>query len=120
MVANVRNLDGVKRPMKTFEADAKMFDLLEKAAALRTNAQGGKVYEADIIRDTLLAHAATDALARAEVEFVRRIAELPAEARDEATRAFDMRRRELLAVCEHHKIPVSGIASAKLAGKGKK
>lgn len=107
MASGFRSLDGVKRPMKTFEADAAMFDLLEKAAALCTFAAGaGKVYEADIIRETLRAHAANDALRSAAEAHRERMRALKPEDRARIDEMYERRRAELVAICEYHGIPV--------------
>jgi hypothetical protein len=106
MVAGLRSLAGVKRPMKTFEADAAMFDLLEKSAALRTFAEGSKVYESDVIRRTLLEHAATDTVRLAVDQFEARVAEMKPEDREPARELFERKLSELLSACEYHGITV--------------
>lgn len=102
----LRSLDGVKRPMKTFEADQKMFDLLEKVSALRSTAAGRKVYESEVIRDTLLAHAAEDALRQAPKLLKHLLAGAAPEHVEEIRRAYERRLKELLEVCDYHEISV--------------
>jgi hypothetical protein len=106
MATGLRSLAGVKRPMKTFEADAAMFDLLEKSAALRTHATGGKVYESDVIRRTLMAHAATDTVRLAFEEFDARAQKMRPEDVEPARELFERRLAELLSACEYHGITV--------------
>lgn len=110
MAASLYSFPQMKRPMKTFDAEPNMFDLLDRASALLTKATGRNVAEGQLIKRTLLEHVATDALRDGPALLDAQIAALPERGREEAAKRlradYELRVRELLTVCEHHGIPV--------------
>lgn len=111
MSAKADTVPGMKRPMKTFDAERDIFHLLEKASALLTAAYGRNFGEGRLIRQVLLEHAANDALRDGPKLLEAHLAALTPAQREKNEAGirenYETRRKELLATCRNHKIKVS-------------